>query len=177
MYEDLRAACNPTARLLIALVKGRYEMTRRKSWVSGHLERWQCDTHMRCGHNTKVDRGHLQLRTWYIYSYDLGGIGEITSRLQRLLDACGPGGTVHLITLPLIEDSTKGGASITGEKTDARGWILVRIDGAESCNTLLAIAVTTLGGGVSYVPMECWNLLRAGTGIGHPWRLRFVGQF
>ena len=71
--------------------------------------------------------------------------------------------------MPLIEDSTKGGASITGENTDARGWIMVRIDGAESCNTLLAIAVTTHGGrGVSYVSMECWNLLRAGAGVGRP---------
>ena len=98
LYKDIRAACNPIAKLLIVLVKGCHWLTGRTSGVSGHYEAWQCDTHMRCGHHTKVDRGHLRLRTWYIYLYDLGGIGEITSRLQRLLDACGPGGKVHYIT-------------------------------------------------------------------------------
>ena len=41
LYQDIRVACNPTAKLLIALVKGCDGLTGRTRAVSGHSEAWQ----------------------------------------------------------------------------------------------------------------------------------------
>ena len=154
--ESLHFLCyeNGAAKALMALVKGCSGWTRQKSWVSGPSGAWRCDVHMKCGHYTKADRGHLQFWTWYRCVWDLGGVDEITSRPQQLLDKGGTGGKVRYIRLPLIRDSAKGVGGITGEEAGARCWAVAWSHDIEFGFMPFCLLLQYLEDAL-YVPVEC----------------------